>query len=163
MSDIAIFPYTAADRDSVVKLAIEAWSGILDGTADEVPRFAYDAFYPDGWKVRQKADVRAFLASEPHHVWLAFRKQVLVGFVGIRLHSEDRMGEIYIIAVAPGHRRSGVARQLMQVAQQHIQSAGMEMIMVETIGDSGHAPARRAYEAFGFEPWPVARYFKKIQ
>jgi hypothetical protein len=50
----------------------------------------------------------------------------------------------------------------MQFAQEHIRAAGMRMILVETIGDSGHAPARRAYESFGFRKWPVARYFKEL-
>ena len=36
------------------------------------------------------------------------------------------------------------------------------MIVVETIGDTGHEPARRAYEAVGFQPWPVARFFKEL-
>jgi hypothetical protein len=38
----------------------------------------------------------------------------------------------------------------------------MKMIMVETIGDRGHEPARRAYEVVGFQRWPVARYFKEV-
>jgi hypothetical protein len=38
----------------------------------------------------------------------------------------------------------------------------MTMVMVETGGDPGHAPARGAYEAAGFERWPVARYFKAL-
>ena len=50
----------------------------------------------------------------------------------------------------------------MTFAEDHIRQAGMKMIMVETIGDRGHEPARKAYEAFGFEPWPVARYFKEL-
>lgn len=36
------------------------------------------------------------------------------------------------------------------------------MIMVESIGDADHAPARSTYETFGFEPWPMARYFKPL-
>jgi hypothetical protein len=38
----------------------------------------------------------------------------------------------------------------------------MRMVMVETGDDPGHMPARRAYEAVGFERWPVARYFKDL-
>jgi acetyltransferase, GNAT family len=44
-----------------------------------------------------------------------------------------------------------------------IQASGMDMVMVETGGDPGHQPARDAYESAGFERWPVARYFKKLQ
>lgn len=51
----------------------------------------------------------------------------------------------------------------MQFAEAQIRDAGMSMVMVETVGDSGHAPARAAYEASGYQRWPVARYFKKLQ
>ena len=36
------------------------------------------------------------------------------------------------------------------------------MVMVETGGDRGHAPARATYEGLGFQRWPVARYFKDL-
>ena len=38
----------------------------------------------------------------------------------------------------------------------------MAMVMVETGGDLGHAPARATYEGLGFQRWPVARYFKDL-
>ena len=75
----------------------------------------------------------------------------LVGFVGLRFHPEDRMGEIHIIAVSPDRQRQGISTALMQHAEDIFRASGAKMIMVETIGDSGHEPARRAYEAFGFD------------
>ena len=102
------------------------------------------------------------LENEPENIWLARRGREPVGFVGLRIHAEDRMCEIYILAVAPDQQRRGIGRRLMQFAEEHIRAVGMRMIMVETIGDSGHAPARRAYESFGFRKWPVARYFKEL-
>jgi hypothetical protein len=38
----------------------------------------------------------------------------------------------------------------------------MGVAMVETGGDPGHAPARRAYEKAGFALLPIARYFKNL-
>jgi GNAT superfamily N-acetyltransferase len=72
------------------------------------------------------------------------------------------MGEIYIIAVSPIHQRQGIGKALMDFANEKIREAGMTMVMVETGGDTGHAPARHAYESFGFESWPAARYFKRL-
>ncbi len=73
------------------------------------------------------------------------------------------MGEISIIAVDPEHQRQGVGRRLMEFVEQRILEKGMTMVMVETVGDSGHEPARRSYEASGYVRWPVARYFKRLQ
>lgn len=39
----------------------------------------------------------------------------------------------------------------------------MSIAMVETGGDPGHAPAHYVYEKGGFELFPIARYFKKLQ
>lgn len=162
MRDIEIVRFDPQHKDAVIALTVRAWAPVFAKTELEVPRFVYDAFYPDGWEPRQRADAAALLETEPQNLWLAFKGKELVGFIGIRIHAEDRMGEIYIIAVSPTHQREGVGRQLMQFAEERIREAGMKMIMVETVGDAGHAPARRAYEAFGFEQWPVARYFKPL-
>lgn len=162
MTKIAINPFEEKHRQAVIDPTVEAWTPVFAKTKADIPRFVYDAFYPKGWQVRQKADVAALLDTEPENIWLAFIGGVPVGYIGIRIHSEDRMGEIHIIAVSPRHQRKGIGRQLLQFAERRIRASGMKMIMVETIGDSGHAPARSVYEAFGFEPWPVARYFKPL-
>lgn len=162
MPQIEIVPFRSHHADAVIDLTVDAWSPVFAETKEEVPGFVYDNFYPDGWDVRQKADVTALLEGEPGTIWLAMADGVLAGYVGIRFHPEDHMGEVCITAVAQRHRRQGVGRRLLEFAEQHIRAGGMKMIMVETVGDSGHAPARRAYEKFGFEPWPVARYFKRL-
>ena len=162
MSGIEIIPFGPEHEEAVLDLTLRAWTPVFAKTQSEVPRFVYDAFYPDGWARRQRADVAALLDTEPENFWLAVIGQELAGFVGIRIHPQDRMGEIHIIAVSPAHQRKGIGRHLLQFAEAHIRATGMKMIMVETVGDTGHEPARRVYEAFGFEPWPVARYFKPL-
>lgn len=162
MSDIEIIAFSPQHKEAVIDLTVRAWTPVFAKTQSDVPRFVYDAFYPAGWEPRQKADVAELLETEPHNIWLAFAERELAGFIGVRIHAHDQMGEIHIIAVSPAHQRKGIGRLLMQFAEQHIRAAGMKMIMVETIGDAGHEPARRAYEAFGFEQWPVARYFKPL-
>ena len=162
MTDLEIIRFHPDHTEAVIELTVDAWTPVFDKTRREVPGFVYDAFYPDGWRARQAADVGALLKEEPEAFWLAMLGGALAGYVGIRMHPEDRMGEVHIIAVSPDHQRRGIGRRLLAFAEQRIRAAGMEMMMVETVGDSGHAPARRAYEDFGFEPWPVARYFKRL-
>jgi GNAT superfamily N-acetyltransferase len=72
------------------------------------------------------------------------------------------MAELYVLAVDPGQQRRGVGAALMTRATERAHEAGMRMLMVETGDDPGHATARAAYEAAGFQRWPVARYFKEI-
>ena len=162
MSRLTIIPYRSEFRDNVVDLTVAAWAPVFAETQKEVPRFVYEAFYPQGWQARQTADVVRLLEDESKNIFLALQGGELVGFIGLRLHPEDQMGEIYIMAVSPIRQRQGIGKALMSFAAQEIRKAGMTMVMVETGDDTGHAPARHAYEAFGFERWPVARYFKRL-
>lgn len=162
MLELEITPYSTEHEGAVLDLTVRAWTPVFEKTQNDVPRFAYDAFYPEGWQKRQIDDVSDLLRSEPENIWLARVDDKVAGFLGLRIHPEDQMGEIYIIAVAPEYQRQGISAKLMSFAENHIRSAGMKMVMVETIGDRGHEPARRSYEAAGYEIWPVARYFKEL-
>jgi len=163
MDEVKIVPFAADFSDAVIELTLQTWAPVFERMRAEVPGFVYDAFYPDGWEVRQAADVGALISAGKHDIWVALAPSGVVGFVGVGLHPEDRMGEIAIVAVAPEFHRRGIGRRLIAFAEDGIRDAGMVMVMVETVGDSGHAPARRAYEAMGYQPWPVARYFKSLR
>ena len=120
------------------------------------------AFYPNGWNVRQTADIERCLSDEVVHVWIASEADTVLGWIGIRLHPEDRMGEVYILAVDPDRQRQGVATALLETAFDHMRKAGLKIVMVETGDDPGHAASRATYERNGFERWPVARYFREV-
>jgi GNAT superfamily N-acetyltransferase len=157
-----ITPYSADRRAEVLDLTVRAWAPVFARTRHAVPGFVYRSFYPDGWQARQVGDVSAILDAEPQNVDLALVEDRLAGWVCTRLHPEDRMGEVFVLAVDPRHQRRGIGTALMQHSFGRISAAGMGMAMVETGDDPGHAPARAAYEAAGFERWPVARYFKDL-
>jgi GNAT superfamily N-acetyltransferase len=74
----------------------------------------------------------------------------------------ERMGWINIIGVDPDHQRQGIGSRLTELAIDHLRSRGMDIAVVETGGDPGHAPARAAYEAAGFTLLPVARFFRLL-
>lgn len=146
----------------MIDLVIAAWEPVFAKTINDVPRFVYDNFWPQGWQTRQESEVSSLLDAEPEKFWIALEGGVLAGFVGVSIHPEDRMGEVSIIAVSPDHQRKGIGKALMHFAEQQIRDSGMKMVMVETVGDAGHEPARRTYESLGYERWPVARYFKEL-
>ncbi len=154
--------FRPADLESVLDLSLRAWTPVFDKLQPNVDGFVFDAFYPDGWWTRQKAEIEALLDDGQTQLYVAADGEAILGYAGIRLHPEDSMGELYIIAVDPDHQRKGVGAALMDAAFDRVKSAGMTMIMVETGGDPGHAPARASYEAVGFRRWPVARYFREL-
>lgn len=114
------------------------------------------------WKERQSADIADVCRDDETSVWVALSDGKVSGFMGVRVHEEDSMGEIYVIAIHPAFQRQGISSALMSFAFDWLRQRGLQMVMVETGGDEGHAPARATYEKAGFERYPVARYFRKL-
>ncbi len=159
---VTIAPYNVNNRSAILSLSMRAWKPVFDQLEPTVAPYVYSAFYPNGWQARQNQDIENFLDSEPENIWIAAENGDLAGWVGIRLHPEDSMGELYILAVKPEAQRKGIAQLLIETACHQLRKAGMKIIMVETGDDPGHAPSRAAYEKAGFERWPVARYFREL-
>jgi ribosomal protein S18 acetylase RimI-like enzyme len=159
---ITILPYSDANRLEILSLSLRAWAPVFEQLEPAVQPFVYQAFYPEGWQVRQSDDIAQFLDTDAHHVWVAFDGEAIVGWVGIRLHHKDTMGEIYILAVDPEHQQQGVGSALLDKGFDQIKAAGMTIVMVETGDDPGHAASRATYERKGFTRWPVARYFREL-
>lgn len=157
-----IVPFQPEHRDEVLALSLRAWAPVFPLLREAIPPFVYESFYPSGWRERQRTDLDEVLGAEPENVDVALVDGVPVGWVCTRLHHEDSMGEVYVLAVDPAQQRSGVARALMERSFDRARRAGMRMVMVETGDDPGHEPGRMAYEAVGFERYPVARYFKDL-
>jgi ribosomal protein S18 acetylase RimI-like enzyme len=154
--------FRQADTAPLLALSLRAWQPVFEKLQPAVAEYVYTAFYPKGWEARQLADIAVFLESEGHNVYVATERDSILGWIGMRLHAQDNMGEIYILATDPAHQRKGVAAALMDHAMAHMRHAGMAIVMVETGDDPGHAASRLSYERAGFERWPVARYFKKL-
>ena len=162
-----IEPYTPHYLEAIVQLSLRAWAPVFESIQNTLDADVYRVFYPEGWRVSQRQAVEAVCAAEDTTVWIAIETESPmdespVGFVAVKLHPEDRMGEIYMIAVDPDVQGQGIGSALITFALDGIKAAGMSMAMVETGADPGHAPARHTYEKMGFGLWPVARYFKTL-
>ena len=157
-----IEPYNPSQLDTVIHVSLRAWASVFDSMQKIMNREVYQTFYPDNWRVSQQQAVENVCAAEDTNVWVAIENNSIVGFVAVKLDSEDKMGEIYMIAVDPDAQGKGIGTALTEFALAWMKDAGMSIAMVETGGDPGHAPARRTYEKAGFELLPIARYFKKL-
>ena len=147
--------------EAIVRLSLRAWDPVFASIERAMDPDVYREQHPD-WRVTQRRAVELVCADKDVHVWVALDGPHTVGFVALKLHAGDRMGEIYMIAVDPDFQRRGIATALTHHSLAWLKKAGMTTVMVETGGDPGHAPARRTYESAGFRNLPVARYFKKL-
>lgn len=161
MIDTRIEPYDTHHRDAVVRLSLRAWAPVFESLQNVMDDEVFRHFHPD-WRAGQQKAVEDVCAAEDVHVWVAVVGESVAGFVAVKLHAADAMGEVYMLAVDPDFQRRGVGSALMTFALEWMRAAGMAVAMVETGGDPGHAPARRVYEQLGFGLLPIARYFKKL-
>ena len=114
-SDVRVVPYETAMRERLLDLSIRAWDAVFEAMCDDldrgfVPRFVYDTFYPDGWDVRQRADLARVLDEEAGNCDVALIDDEIAGWVCTRIHPEDSMGEVYILCVDPVHQSEGIGR-----------------------------------------------------
>ena len=156
-----IEPYDDSRLDAIVRLSLRAWEPVFESIEKAMDPDVYHEHHPD-WRVTQRNAVESVCAGEEVHVWVASEGSRTIGFVALKLHAEERMGEIYMIAVDPDSQRRGAATALTKHSLAWLKESGMTTVMVETGGDPGHAPARRTYESAGFRLFPSARYFKKL-
>ncbi len=157
-----IQPYASHHRDAIVHLSLRAWTPVFDSIQKVMDADVYQVFYPDNLRVSQQKAVEDVCTASDTNVWVAIEADATVGFIAVKLHSEDSMGEIYMVAVEPDFQGHGIGTALMEFALTWMKEAGMSIAMVDTGGDDGHAPARRTYEKMGFGLLPIARYFKKL-
>lgn len=157
-----ITPYHSSHLPAVLEVTERAWRPVFPLMQEDIPAYVYDAFYPEGWLKRQLNDVEALCSDQETEVWVYQSGDVISGYLGLRIHPEDSMGEVYIIAVDPKLQKTGIGKSLLEFAFDWMRKRDLKMAFVETGADRGHTPARIAYEKAGFDRYPVARYFKQL-
>jgi GNAT superfamily N-acetyltransferase len=164
MSDeLEIRAFQDGDLEAIVELSVRAWQPVYESLRNVLGDPIFFRLHPD-WRVVQAEAVTSSCTSDENDVFVAVADGRLVGFSAVALNAfHERMGVIDIIAVDPDYQRRGIATRLMDRSIDHMREHGMDIAAVGTGGDPGHAPARAAYEAYGFTLLPGARYLKLIE
>jgi ribosomal protein S18 acetylase RimI-like enzyme len=152
--------YEQRDLEAVIGLSLRAWQPVFESIETVMSRDVFRELHPD-WRVTQRKAVEAVCTEPKARVWVAEANGAVVAFVAVTVHS-PQLGEVHMLAVDPDHQRQGLGAALTNFATDWLASQGISVAMIETGGDSGHAPARRTYEKCGFEPLRVVRYFKRL-
>jgi GNAT superfamily N-acetyltransferase len=157
-----IRPFRSDDLEAVIDLSLRAWAPVFASLRDVLGDEIFLRLHPD-WRSSQTDAVEASCTDDAHDAFVAVADGRPVGFVTVALNAfHERMGAIDILGVDPDYQRRGIGARLTTFAVDHMRRRGMDIAVVETGGDPGHAPARAAYESAGFTLLPVARYFRQL-
>ena len=159
MTEPDIRRFAPADADRIVALSLRAWQPVFASFANVLGDALYHRVHPE-WETSQEAAVREALAR--NDTWVAADGDEITGFVNVIFDDAERSGEIYMIAVDPAAQRRGVATGLTDVALAAMRARGLDLAIVATGGDPGHAPARRTYEKAGFTGVPQVWYARLL-
>lgn len=131
--------------------------GFEDADADEWLALNQVAFQdlPDqgSWTIedlRRRLDAPWF---DPEGFLMAFDAEGLAGFHWTKVHGgaghdHDRIGEVYVLAVAPRARGTGLARALTAAGLGHLQRQGVASVILYV--DAANTAAVSLYTAMGF-------------
>jgi mycothiol synthase len=72
----------------------------------------------------------------------------LAGFHWTKRH-DDRLGEVYVVAIDPGAQGQGLGKVLTLAGLHHLRDAGLSEVLLYV--ESDNAPAVRVYSGLGFE------------
>lgn len=152
-----------SDIDAVVAFSLAAWVPVFASMESELGPEVSRLVLPD-WRSAQASAVEAVCRTKHNDVWVAVIDDRPVGFVAIRYVDEGptRAGEVYMLAVDPDHQGAGVGTSLAHWAIEQIESLGLDLVVIATGGDPGHASARALYEKLGFNAFRQVRYYRKV-
>ena len=151
------------DIDTVVTFSLAAWAPVFASMEAELGPDVYRLVYPD-WRSAQASAVEAVCRTKQNEVWVAVVDGRPVGFVATGCVEEGgaRAGEISMLAVDPDHQSAGVGASLMHWAIDRIKSLGLDLVVIGTGGDPGHAAARALYEKLDFKAFRQIRYYRRV-
>jgi GNAT superfamily N-acetyltransferase len=124
----------------VIAFSLRAWAPIFDSIRDVLPDEIFFRLHPD-WRADQAEAVRSSCLSEERDVFVAVADGRPVGFVAVALNAfHEGLGVIDIVGVDPDYQRRRIGSRLTGAAIDHMRREGMDIPVVETGGDPGHAP-----------------------
>jgi GNAT superfamily N-acetyltransferase len=161
---VVIRPFQDSDLDAIVELSLRAWEPVFESLRAVLGDAIFSRLHQPEWRTVQTEAVRSTCTSAERDVFVALADGKPVGFATVALNAfHERMGVVDMIAVDPAYQRRGIATELMDRSADHMRERGMDIAVVETGGDPGHAPARAMYEASGYTTLPVVRYLKLLR
>ncbi|WP_329252806.1 mycothiol synthase [Streptomyces sp. NBC_01478] len=108
------------------------------------------AHHPEQGSLTQRDldDRKAEAWFDPAGFFLAERGGELVGFHWTKVHTEEGLGEVYVVGVLPGAQGGGLGKALTTIGLRHLAGRGLATAMLYV--DADNKAAVSVYERLGF-------------
>lgn len=163
MSEPVIRPATLDDIPAIREIGELAWTPVFEEMRRRLGQELFDLTRPRG--VKAKPDqleefVRCYLA------WTIVTEVdgLVAGFATWHpCRDAPGLAELSNNAVHPDFQGRGIARRQYLFLFEEMRQQGCRYVRVTTGLDDAHAPARKAYEAVGFDrELPVVTYYREL-
>jgi ribosomal protein S18 acetylase RimI-like enzyme len=115
------------------------------------------------WEERKTGQVHRLFKEHPEWVWVLEEGGEVIGFVTFNLFPDQGYGHIDNNGVHPDHAGQGWGKFMYQHVLAYFRAQGLRFAHVDTGLDPAHIPARRAYEAVGFDRQvPIVEYWQDL-
>lgn len=119
------------------------------------------------WDERKTGQNHELFAEHPEWVWVLEMDSQIIGFVSFKIidiTAGKKLGIIENNGVLPKHTGKGWGKFMYRHVLDYFRDYGLQVAFVETGLDDPHNPARKAYEAVGFDRMaPVAYYWQDLR
>lgn len=165
--NLHIRPFSPDDLEEVVQVSLGAWAPVFHSFEQMLGTNISSLLFPD-WKQTQRAIVeKIWREHEKTLVWVAEASGTITGFIAYTLNSQENgqenTGEVELLAVHPEYQNQGIGMELNHFVLEKMKASGIQLAIVATGGDPGHAPARRTYEKAGYTALPGVRYYQALE
>jgi ribosomal protein S18 acetylase RimI-like enzyme len=154
------------DLPALDALTILCYSAIQASYEAMLGAECYEAVRPDPeltWQERKCGQVHRLYQAFPEGVWALEEAGEVFGFVTLYLVREKNYGAIANNGVHPRRQGQGWGKFMYQHVLDYFRAQGLRYAYVDTGLDDAHIPARRAYEAVGFDRQvPVVEYWQDL-
>ena len=163
MDDLIIRAPKSADVETLVEIAVAAWTPIYAWYRQTMGDELFGAAFPDWPEEKARQIRRACDPTGSAMVGVAELEGQIAGFVTCYANDRTKIGEIGNNAVHPDAQGRGIGPRMYEYAFERLREQGMRYVKVGTGGDPAHAPARKAYEKAGFViQLPAVEYYREL-
>ena len=140
------------DLPAIDRLTIACYAPIQQSYVEQIGADCYNALEPEqAWEERKTQQNRRLFAEHPEQVWVLEQDGEVFAFVTFWLFPERSYGHLDNNGVDPARASRGWATFMYREVLRHFRELGLRFAHVDTGLDDAHIPARRAYEAVGFD------------